>query len=808
MKHKKNSFIVYILLMHFCSLFSHWSDVSWDNALPASHVEIKSDNIPEVHRSNLVLLEVGVTKSNSRSYDLPAHLMLDRYGSPQLQQYFYTQIVPIICGATIKDHCVAIPGYIVPHGLRDLFIDAALFSLTDKASIQALNQRLEVYYSAIEQIVYNKKEGLWNLSLLFDSQVQLAKIYIQFLKEFYPSLIWPILQETTSNTSVMQRVKQLHWHKFENITSCNSKKQVAQGDASALNGKLGAAYSAFKKDNIEQAYKLGHERVTVKNPGWRGWFEDKVTTTSVFEHYSDLREKIEQEYSAYKAKMEQEIFANQKENALVAEQSNDVNAHENIDEAIAQEVVHALQEPTALCISPENLTADQKGILLYGIPLQHALIDDSIDVVDEVIDQRLSGELRDAVIDLANVSITTNKNGDIPKTFMVLDTCWKILDFTEKAARCAHSTLTEKLPIVAAMVEGVAESVQSTAHLIRYPVQAAQDAASAFMAAGYSLGRLTYAVALHSTACEDIIETDPLRAEEILKAHGPDPAIMDALCAEIKNTSATDVARFGTKTITDFMLLHGIQKAVSAIGAKAMPVLLRCMNKGARSAEIAVSAEGIPLGCAEEVNALMNNVQKAEGTAQVAGTALEVAKNAPELLRTFNIAHYDSSIGNLQKLEQAIERLKNIPGALTKDGPLFKALEFGKKMEMLPEPLTITQFNSRLTTARGAMYEVEKALELLEAGENITNLGLKISGINAKKEFDIITSTKLIECKNIDWLGKTKKDLIDMVGKLCDQKKVALENGKIFEVHSKRMIPSEIKTWLSEKGIIFFEDIL
>jgi hypothetical protein len=152
------------------------------------------------------------------------------------------------------------------------------------------------------------------------------------------------------------------------------------------------------------------------------------------------------------------------------------------------------------------------------------------------------------------------------------------------------------------------------------------------------------------------------------------------------------------------------------------------------------------------------------------------------------------SIGNLKKLEQAVQQLKDIPGALTKNGPLLKALEYGVKKEFLTDVLAIDRYHGRLSTARGAMYEVEKALELIESGEEIINLGLEVKGMAATREFDIVT--------------KTKKEVADAFSKLCQQKQIALEKGKIFEMHSRQMIPNEIKEWLCKKGINFFEDIL
>lgn len=52
----------------------------------------------------------------------------------------------------------------------------------------------------------------------------------------------------------------------------------------------------------------------------------------------------------------------------------------------------------------------------------------------------------------------------------------------------------------------------------------------------------------------------------------------------------------------------------------------------------------------------------------------------------------------------AVKKLQNVEGALGTDGPLRNALRLGK-----------TSCNSgQLRTARGAMYELEKGLELIK----------------------------------------------------------------------------------------------
>ena len=95
-------------------------------------------------------------------------------------------------------------------------------------------------------------------------------------------------------------------------------------------------------------------------------------------------------------------------------------------------------------------------------------------------------------------------------------------------------------------------------------------------------------------------------------------------------------------------------------------------------------------------------------------------------------------------------------------------------------------------TAIGAAYEMERALKLEAKGEKIIEFGtklpmrddrtLRITGIF---EVDIITSNKLIECKNYQWAVPSKDDMQSVQCQLSRLQKIARQHGKIFELHSK-----------------------
>jgi len=72
--------------------------------------------------------------------------------------------------------------------------------------------------------------------------------------------------------------------------------------------------------------------------------------------------------------------------------------------------------------------------------------------------------------------------------------------------------------------------------------------------------------------------------------------------------------------------------------------------------------------------------------------------------------------------------------------------------------------------------------------------------------FDIVTSKRLIDCKNIDWSKIRGKLLNDMKNRFVMQIKMAKKLGTTFEVHSKTPISDIWKEWFGKKGIRFVED--
>ena len=219
-------------------------------------------------------------------------------------------------------------------------------------------------------------------------------------------------------------------------------------------------------------------------------------------------------------------------------------------------------------------------------------------------------------------------------------------------------------------------------------------------------------------------------------------------------------------------------------------------------------------------------VKKANEEATLAGTTLKLPENVVKAMEelaarpveaeiikeagtagvkaatreAISLAGYDTSLGNLKKLEEAANMFKNNASAISKDGPLTKLLECGKAESSV----------GNLATARGAAYELEKAHDLAKAGEKIVSFGNKTPLVHPKTglvikvlDVDIETATKIIECKSIDWTKATSKGIDTIKSKLPELRELALSKGKSFEFHSKLEIPNDLKNWLNDQKITF-----
>jgi hypothetical protein len=135
-----------------------------------------------------------------------------------------------------------------------------------------------------------------------------------------------------------------------------------------------------------------------------------------------------------------------------------------------------------------------------------------------------------------------------------------------------------------------------------------------------------------------------------------------------------------------------------------------------------------------------------------------------------------------QRFKQAAQELHNVPGASKKIEEVFNG-------------------NLKVGNVKGAAFELESALQQLERGEEIVAIGYK----HGDKEFDVMTKTKLIECKHWHWDAKNAEDISELEKALKQRQAVARQLHKKLVVHSKKPVPSRLRKWLQKNKIDLLE---
>jgi ankyrin repeat protein len=106
-----------------------------------------------------------------------------------------------------------------------------------------------------------------------------------------------------------------------------------------------------------------------------------------------------------------------------------------------------------------------------------------------------------------------------------------------------------------------------------------------------------------------------------------------------------------------------------------------------------------------------------------------------------------------------------------------------------------------LNTARGALFELNAAYNLLLARHAIKSLRPIYEGL----EFDIETDDYLVECKNIQWSRITGAREHALKKSLQRHHEVVKRQGKEFMFYSRHECPEHWCTWLANEGIVRLE---
>src|SRR5438309_1695607 len=146
--------ILFFLAIHCFSLFSYEFSHDGHNAHVEMHVNNQQQTQPSNnwHFSGRAIATPDYFAMRPANYSIIAH-----QASPELKSYFSKIVSPLIHDSAIKNHYVAIPGYVFADGLRGCINQLSQFSHSDAVLIADLTKRLEIYCTRIESILFNGK---------------------------------------------------------------------------------------------------------------------------------------------------------------------------------------------------------------------------------------------------------------------------------------------------------------------------------------------------------------------------------------------------------------------------------------------------------------------------------------------------------------------------------------------------------------------------------------------------------------------------------------------------------------------------
>jgi hypothetical protein len=342
-----------------------------------------------------------------------------------------------------------------------------------------------------------------------------------------------------------------------------------------------------------------------------------------------------------------------------------------------------------------------------------------------------------------------------------------------------------------AVAQGLKDAVINVAHSVLHPIDTVKNIARTAKIAGYCLGKVLYVIA----DVELTLETDPIAGEEKLLVYQKNiQAMWHTIQEKYNETSGPEIVRAATSVTAEaFLTAECLGAAKNFYGkahAKALELATKVERGVATAPELLASAEGLEVLIANEAaETVMLSTAENASSGSASRTVSSTLKTMHEPIAWHEL---DPSLGDITKLQKSEEFLKSIQPAARADHPLIKLVQNGQKNSL------------HLSNARGALYELEVALKLEEKGEKVLNFGEKIksAAISAKKEYDVVTQTKLIECKNWNWEIIEKNEWTSKFGQ---KHLIAQEHGKIFEIYSKQPIPDWWKQWFTMRNISFHE---
>ncbi len=404
---------------------------------------------------------------------------------------------------------------------------------------------------------------------------------------------------------------------------------------------------------------------------------------------------------------------------------------------------------------------------IEGNAVQIVLHQEVIEVIERAAQLRVQydyqqvHDLASTAIDFGDLACAHNKAGNVMHACAVLDFCFATLD-------CA-------VGIAEGFMLGAGDLVKAALQ----PVQTARGIAQSIAHMSFFFGRVLRDVCYLSGARTlGYVEAYQDKRAEI----GSEiEQFWELATATLATTPPRELCKSGTRFVTHQYLLAKGVKCVASVCNKArkeLPGYLAKLGKRAQEAATTTAEETAELAIAGPHSAMLMRQSPAPSGG---GTPVSTGNALP-----FSLASFDPMIGDLRILEQAYIRFKNVPGALIKDGPFDRIFRCGKRDCVVAQKIMCS----------GSLFELEAALELESQGHKIIGFCKKIPDTSV--DFDIETSTWLVECKGWAWEKAPVNETMQGIGaKLSEAKKI----GKKFVLCTKHRPTDFWSGWFGKKGI-------
>lgn len=417
-----------------------------------------------------------------------------------------------------------------------------------------------------------------------------------------------------------------------------------------------------------------------------------------------------------------------------------------------------------------------------GNQMQQQLHKELLGIIKEVSSIQHKTKAKELILDGVAVGQELNHAGYVSQGYSIANMCHGLLEYTKGLA------------------EGASHAIVRWGHAIMHPVDTIHKVGKGIYDLGQAIRNVT---AIYSRYLDDVYEISQLSQtnrklaiERTLQSADKYQHLLTSLekvCKQYSNSLANmdkrELGQFVGDTAMDIYLFN---RAIS-IAAKVSKFAKLEVFEAYTKAKTALTAEEVAAATVEGLE-----VKVAQEAAQVSRQAVEATIAHPEIVQVFDITRFEASIGNLQKVQDGLHLLEKIPGH--------------KELIKILENTGLKGNSAGIATARGAMYELETAIDLINKGEEVIHLGRKVACIDEVTretikiiDVDIETIGKFIECKNYFW-EKVPSDAIRRLEKQLQRlQKAASQNGKVLELHSKNKLPETLKAWLLQEKISFIE---